>query len=146
MPSKTTQIAATSAAVSVRKQHKKSRLVTLESLDQRTTAARRVKEVVGALESDLGGSEHLSTAQRILVQRIAVQAAIIESSEASWARGESVDVASYTTMVNALRRNLETIGLKRIARDETLTLAEYLRSKEAEAGDVDEADVIEADQ
>lgn len=137
------QILAKAAAVKVPKKHRKSRLVTLDSLDQRTSAARRVREVMGALESDLGGSDNLSTAQRILVGRIATQAAIIESSEAAWARGEGVDIGTYTTMVNALRRNLETIGLKRIARDETLTLADYLHAKEAES---DEADVIEANQ
>ena len=131
--------------VRVPRRGQKSRLITLNDLDQRTSAARRVREVMAAIESDLGGSDQLSTAQRILVQRIAVQAAIIENAEASWARGEAVDVSSYTTMVNALRRNLETIGLKRIARDASFTIddlaAEY-RAKQAEA---DEAEVVSKD-
>lgn len=135
----------TIAPVKVPRRGQKSRLVTLNDLDQRTSAARRVREVMAALESDLGGSDHLSTAQRILVQRIAVQAAIIENSEASWARGEAVDIGSYTTMVNALRRNLETIGLERRARDVNFTIDDLAREFQA-ARKADEAELVEADQ
>jgi hypothetical protein len=116
--------------------------MTLDSIDRRTTAARRVREVMGSLESDLGGADHLSTAQRILVQRIAVQAAIIEDAEAKWALGEAVDTGVLTTMTNALRRNLETIGLQRVARDATLSLTDYVSQK---YGAVEEAETVEGD-
>lgn len=98
---------------------------------------------MAAIELDLGGSDHLSTAQRILVQRIAVQAAIIENAEASWARGEAMDVGSYTTMVNALRRNLETIGLKRVARDASFTIDDLAREFEAKQAEADEAEAAQ---
>jgi hypothetical protein len=55
--------------VKVPRRGRKGRLVTLADLDQRTAAARRVNEVMASIESDLGGSDHLSTAQRVLIQR-----------------------------------------------------------------------------
>lgn len=132
--------------VRISKRHEKSRFISLSDLDKRTTAARRVREVMGALESDLGGEDHLSTAQRILVQRIAVQAAIIENMEAAWARGEAIDTGSLTTMVNALRRNLETIGLKRVARDASFTIDDLAREFEAKQAEADEAEVVQDGQ
>ena len=131
------------APVRISKRHEKSRFITLSDLDKRTTAARRVREVMAAIESDLGGEAHLSTAQRILVQRIAVQAAIIENAEAAWARGEAMNTADYTTMVNALRRNLETIGLKRVARDASFTIDDLAREFEAKQHEADEAEVVQ---
>ena len=132
------QIIAKAAAVKVPKKHRKAQLVTLDSIDQRTAAAKRIRELAGAITSDLGGD--LTAAQQVLVQRASIMAAIIEDQEARFARGELIDVGPYTTLVNSLRRVLADLGLKRIARDETLTLADYLRSKEAEP---DEAELVE---
>lgn len=142
MPADTRPVEAGNVPVRVPKKGRKAALVTLDDIDRRTTASRRVREVMASIESDLGGSDHLSTAQRILVQRIAVQSAIIESQEAAWARGEAIDTGALTTMVNALRRNLETIGLQRIARDATLTLEQYVASRygQADADDAAEAE------
>jgi hypothetical protein len=57
------------------------------------------------------------------------------------AKGTQLDVGPYTTAVNSLRRLLSDLGLQRIAKDATMTPAQYaakLRSQreiDAEAGD-----------
>jgi len=57
------------------------KFLTLSDLDQRTRAAQRCKEHTAGLESDLGGVEHLTAAQRQLVQRAALLAVILEDFE-----------------------------------------------------------------
>ncbi len=52
--------------------------------------------------------------------------------EARLATGEVLDVQTYTTAVNALRRLLGDLGLERVARDVTPPLADYLKSKARE--------------
>ena len=48
------------------------------------------------------------------------------------------------TMTNALRRNLDTIGLKRVAKDATLALEAYVAAKYG--NQTDEADEAEGEQ
>ena len=43
-------------------------------------------------------------------------------------KDEPIDIAVYATITNALRRQFETIGLKRVPRDVTPTLEEYVRT------------------
>jgi hypothetical protein len=65
----------------------KLRLLTLGHLDGRTAAARRARELIEAIELDLGGSDHLSEGSRQLVQRAAVLGTFIESCEVQWLGG-----------------------------------------------------------
>lgn len=111
----------------------KTRLLTLESLDGRTRAVQRVRDLLAGIEVDLGGTERLTLGQRQLVQRAAVLGALIEDCEARWAAGEAIDIGDYLAAINAQRRVLATLGLKRIAHDVTPSLQSYLASKAAEA-------------
>jgi len=97
----------------------KVRLLSLASLDGRTMAARRARELIEAIERDLGGADRLSEGARQLVQRAAVLGAFIESCEAKWLGGEDVPLADYLAAINSQRRVLATIGLERRARDVT---------------------------
>jgi hypothetical protein len=83
----------------------KLRLLTLGHLDGRTLAAKRAKELIEAIETDLGGGDRLSGGERQLVQRAAVLGAL---------RGE------------VAQRVLVTIGLERRARDVVPSVAEYV--------------------
>ena len=124
----------------------KVRLLTLEHLDGRTGAARRARELIADIESDLGGSDRLSAGQRQLVQRAAVLGALIESYEASHLAGEPIAIEPYLAAINSQRRVLATIGLERRARDVTPTPAEYLARRAAEKArtpHVDEVDEVE---
>jgi hypothetical protein len=140
-----------STPVPVRKRGRKTALITISDLDKRTGAAKRVGDLVRAIESDLGGRDHLSATQRQLVQRAAVLSAIAEDFEVRWAMGQEVDVGTHVTLINSLRRVYETIGLDRVARDVGFTIddlaAEFAAEravKEAAQAEADEAEVIEA--
>ena len=88
----------------------KARLLTLADLDGRTAAARRARELVGEIESDLGGGDHLSAAERQLVQRAAVLGAMIESEEVRWLSGDTIAVEGHLAAINAQRRVLQRLG------------------------------------
>ena len=104
----------------------KTRLLTLGHLDGRTAAARRARELIEAIEADLGGADRLSEGSRQLVQRAAVLGAYIENCEARWLGGQVVDLSDYLAAINAQRRVLATIGLDRRARNVTPTVAQYV--------------------
>jgi hypothetical protein len=119
----------------------KVRLLSLGDVDRRTAAYRRTVELISHIETDLGGADRLSTAERALIRRAGVTAALAEHLETRWLSGEEIDPGMYCTVGNALRRLLESVGLKRVPRD-VGTLYDYLASlpSEDEAAASDELD------
>ena len=115
-----------------RSERKLVRLKTLEALDSRTHAAIKAKELVSALESDLGGPANVTVAERQIVQHAGVLGAVIEHQEALWLAGDEVDETALLAAVNCQRRLLETVGLQRRARDVTPNIATYSRDRAAE--------------
>jgi hypothetical protein len=103
--------------------------LTLEHLDGRTAAARRARDVVAAIESDLGGRDYLTEAERQIVRRAAVLAVICESNEAAWLQGGEIDLGSHGASANTLRRLLECVGMSRRSRDLTPSLASYVAQR-----------------
>jgi hypothetical protein len=97
----------------------KVRLLTLSDLDRRGHAYRRATALIAALEADAGGADRLSASERVLVQRAGVLAALAEDLETRWLGGKSIDAALLCTLGNALRRQLEAVGLRRAPRDVT---------------------------
>ena len=95
----------------------KLRLFSLSDIDKRTSAYRRTIALIEMLEADAGGHGRLSTAERALIQRAAVTAALAEHLETRWLSGGEIDPAMYCTLGNALRRLLESVGLRRVPRD-----------------------------
>jgi hypothetical protein len=51
--------------------------------------------------------------------------------EARWLSGEEIDPTIYCTLANAQKRLLELVGLRRLPRDVTPSLTDYLRSHNA---------------
>ena len=113
------------------------RLKTLDALDSRTLAARRAQALVADLESDLGGPDNVTVAERQIVQHAGVLGAVIEHQEALWLAGDEVDETALLAAVNCQRRLLETVGLQRRARDVTPNIATYSRAPvpDAEGGE-----------
>jgi hypothetical protein len=104
----------------------KLRFLSLAKLDGRTLAARKARDLLRRIESDLGGD--LPAAKQELSQRAAVLGAYLEDWEARWLSGEPMaDVASYLAAANNQRRMFETLGLDRVAR--TADLSTYLAQK-----------------
>lgn len=121
----------------------KLRLLSIDQLDGRTMAAKNARALIDSLQSDLGGVEHLSAAEREIVQRAALASAMCQHAEALWLMGRPIDVQEYCTLVNAQRRLLVTVGLKRRPRDVTPDLAAYIGQRalpEAPADDGDRDD------
>jgi hypothetical protein len=96
--------------------------------DMRTPWARRMRDVFGLHLSDLGGPDAVSEAERSIARRAAVLTVECERMEAVFALDaatpEALDL--YQRTANSLRRMLESLGLKRRARDVTLDLRAYL--------------------
>jgi hypothetical protein len=63
----------------------KTRLLTLGNLDKRTNAYRRTVDLISQMETDIGGDP--TVGQRLLIQRAAVVAAMLEDLEAKWLSG-----------------------------------------------------------
>jgi len=101
--------------------------VVLAGVDGRSMMARRFREITSGIEDDLGGD--LTEAQRALLARAATLACWCEEREAELANGEQFDAGEYATISNALRRILSDLGLHRVSRDVTPTLADYINAK-----------------
>jgi hypothetical protein len=99
--------------------------------DLRRGHARRFKEIVYAVASDLGGFDRMSALQLQLIRRAAALAVIAEAAEARIAQGQApsnAELGGYIAISNAMRRLAHSLGLKRIPR-EIQSLDEYLNSR-----------------
>jgi hypothetical protein len=110
----------------------KAKLLCLGDLDGRTVAAKRANALVAELENDLGGSEHLSASQRVLVRRAAAAVAVAEHLEASWIAGHAIDVGALTTLTNTISRVCGQLGLERKPRDITPSIEQFAAELAAE--------------
>jgi hypothetical protein len=109
----------------------KVRLLSLSDLDGRTRSAQLVSKTIDALVTDLGGEDALSAAEHLIVRRAAIAGAMSEDLAARWLTGDPVDPAIFATLANVERRQLETVGIKRRARDITQSLHSYLETRKA---------------
>jgi hypothetical protein len=112
------------------KRSAKLKLIVMSDLDGRTVAARRIKEIVGSISADLGGASGLGEAQRQLITRAALLSTILESAETKLLVGEEIDLTTYLSAIDRLRRVLTALGLERKARDvSTLTPLQYAQQQ-----------------
>jgi hypothetical protein len=121
---------------------KTRRLKTIDDIDQRTVAGKRALQLVSAIEQDLGGVDNLSAGTKQLIQRAAVLAAMIESSEAQWLSGKPVDLNNLLAAIGVQRRVLVTLGLERRART-TPSFNQWLAEKERVEGKPREGEIVE---
>jgi hypothetical protein len=104
----------------------------LWDVDARSAWMRRYRDLILAHESDLGGADYVSEAERRLIKRAAMIELQCELLDAKFANngGEAsaFDLERYQRSSNTLRRLLETLskGLERRAKDMTPTLDQYL--------------------
>ncbi len=104
----------------------------MPGVDGRSAVARRYHDIVAAIAADQGGADHMSEARLQLVRRFAAAAVLAEQLEARLARGEAIDVGQHAHLSSTLCRLAQRIGLKRVARDITPTLHEYMATKTTE--------------
>ena len=104
----------------------------------KTREARRFRDLVAAIASDLGGAEHLSTGQMQLARRAALISVTCEGMEYSSVSGKEFDVEAFGRLTDRLGRCFERLGLRRETRDVTQTLEGYLARTHAEGMVTDE--------
>jgi hypothetical protein len=99
----------------------------IETIDLRSSLGKEVRARLTEIQSDLGGAEHLSHAQRSLVHRAIWLELVLEQEEQRIAKGEGCDIGPHVQLVGALVGIYKTLGLKRQARD--VTLKDVLKGK-----------------
>ena len=105
-PSKTTRSRVTNGS---------SRFV--QPVDGRTMEARRFRDVLGEIVSDLGGSDVLSEGQKQLARRAALMSVRCEVMEGDAVQGKDIDLEQFGRLTDRLGRAFQRLGLKRVARD-----------------------------
>jgi hypothetical protein len=92
-------------------------------LNQNSAYDRRLRDLIAAHATDLGGVEACSEAERVLIRRAAMLTLQLELRESHWTKDGGVASATelllYQRCVGALRRCLRELnrGLKRRPRD-----------------------------
>jgi hypothetical protein len=95
--------------------------------DGRGPWARRWRDVLAEIISDIGGHEGLSEGQRQLARRCATIAIACERMEGEAAQGAEIDLEVYGTLTDRLGRALQRLGLKRVPKDITPDPLQYAR-------------------
>jgi hypothetical protein len=101
------------------------KLLSQSDVDARGGVPRKLRALVRALARDLG--DDLPLAQMMLLQRVAMIEALCTHSEAALLLGQDVSLNDYLQMVSTQRRLLQTLGLKRVPKDVSPTLADIIR-------------------
>src|SRR4051794_36916850 len=96
-----------------KKRHGRSRVTNgkelLHNIDGRSITARRYRDILSELVSDMGGDP--SGAQMAIARRASALCCVCEQAEAEMVAGGSINLAEFTTAANSLRRLLSDLGL-----------------------------------
>jgi hypothetical protein len=119
-----------SQVVDKRKSHARSRVSNgrdiLPDVDGRSIVARRYRDVAGAILTDQGGEDRCSESRKQLIRRFAAAAVLAEQMESRLANGEKIDITEHALLCSTLARLASRIGIDRVPRDVTPSLAEHL--------------------
>ena len=101
--------------------------------DNRSSWARRMRDVIELHVSDLGGWVNVTEAEKSILRRAATLTVELERLEARFSNSDhsprDCDLQTYQRLTNTLRRALEAVGIHRRPRDVTPpTLDTYLDS------------------
>jgi hypothetical protein len=104
----------------------------LSGVDGRSVWARRLRDLIESHVSDLGGNDSVTAAERSIVRRAATLTVELERMEtvfagAGEASPEALDL--YGRTAGNLRRLLESVGLRRRAKDITPDLRDYVTAR-----------------
>ena len=103
-----------------------NQLGALHGVDGRSMIARRYKELCLDLAHHLGGDP--TSTQLALLRRCAALQAWCEQAEASFAETGDLDMPTFSSATNTLRRLTADLGMKRAGKDVT-DLREYISGK-----------------
>src|SRR3954464_15855756 len=91
----------------------------VSEIDGRSREARRFRDVLGEIVSDLGGPDTLSEGQRQLARRAAMLSTQCEIMEGEAIAGRAIDLEAFGKLTDRLGRAFQRLGLRRKARDVT---------------------------
>lgn len=103
----------------------------LPGIDGRSIVARRYRDIAGAILVDQGGIDQCSESRKQLIRRFAAAAVLAEQMEAKLARGEEIDISEHALLCSTLIRVGQRIGIDRVPKDVSPSLADYLASNYA---------------
>ena len=122
---------AESIAITSRKPTARSRVTNgrdwLSGIDQRSSIARRYRDLMAEAIADAGGVSECSQARLQLIRRLAALSVQLEQLEAKLADGGDIDIAEYTSLTSTLVRVVSRLGINRVARDIGPTLSDIIR-------------------
>jgi hypothetical protein len=102
----------------------------LMGVDQRSSIARRYRDLMAEAIADAGGVSECSQARLQLIRRLAALSVQLEQLEAKLADGADIDIAEYTSLTSTLVRVVSRLGINRVSRDITPpSVQEYLAHK-----------------
>jgi hypothetical protein len=110
-----------------------TRGMVLPGIDQRSAIARRYRDVMCAIIADLGGESHLSETRLQLVRRFSALVVQAEAMEAALVDGKPFDSSAHAHISSTLVRLAERVGLRRVPKNVTPTLTDYLQNYAAQA-------------
>jgi hypothetical protein len=111
-------------------------------IDQGSGAGRFYAKLVRDVEADLGGRRHLSRIESELIRGFAGCATLLQYMNVQVALGEisEIDLGGYATLASTMLRIGSRLGLRRVPRDVTPNLDQYLALKAREQEEPDGAD------
>ena len=109
-------------------------LFVVDEADGRGPEARRFRDILSAVASDIAGGGDLSEVQRQLARRFAALALSLELQEAALVSGQDVDLDLFGRLSGQLNRLANTLGLRRVAKDATPDLASYAATQSQRPG------------
>jgi hypothetical protein len=113
----------------------KLRLLTRDQLDGRTKAAQKFDAVAHAIAEDLGGEDRLSAIEKHLVEAFAGVSIHLGDIHARLLLGERINICEHATAVSTMVRIASRVGVRRVVRDVTPTVGDYVRHIQSEEAD-----------
>ena len=98
----------------------KPQLLSRHALDGRSNAARTFDRLVAGIQGDLGGRDHLSSIELVLVEAFAGSAVLVDHLNVRLLRGEEIDISEHAKAVSAMVRVATRLGTRRRQRDVTV--------------------------
>jgi hypothetical protein len=104
----------------------------LPNVDGRSLIARRYRDICSAILVDQGGEDACSESRKQLIRRFSAAAVIAEQMESRLANGEEISIGEHALLCSTLVRVARQIGVNRIARDVSPSLADIIQQADAE--------------
>ena len=113
-----------------RKAHGRSKITNhvdlLPGVSGASSQARRFRDLVNSILSDMGGPTLCSEVKIGLARRLAAATVQCEQIEARMIQGGQIDIATLCQLASTCMRLSVRLGLERVARDMTPSLSQYL--------------------